>query len=84
MPRGKLVELVEFARGCKRSGFPIACFGHAGDGNIHCNIMVGDYLNPEVNRRADRALDELFGQVLAWGGAMHGEQHGIGLARLPW
>ncbi len=84
VPRGKLVELVEFARGLqKRSGFPIACFGHAGDGNIHCNIMVGDYLNPEVNRRADRALDELFGQVLAWGGAITGE-HGIGLARLPW
>jgi glycolate oxidase len=84
VPRGKLVELVEFAQGLqKRSGFPIACFGHAGDGNIHCNIMVGDYLNPAVNRRADAALDELFGQVLAWGGAITGE-HGIGLARLPW
>ncbi len=84
VPRGKLVELVEFARGLqKRSGFDIACFGHAGDGNIHVNIMVGDYENPQIRERADRALDELFGQVLAWGGAITGE-HGIGIARLPW
>lgn len=84
VPRGKIVELVAFARGLqKRSGFPIACFGHAGDGNIHVNIMVGEYKNPEINKRADAALDELFGQVLAWGGAITGE-HGIGLARLPW
>jgi glycolate oxidase len=36
-----------------------------------------------VKERADRALDELFRQVIAWGGAITGE-HGIGLAKLPW
>lgn len=84
VPRGKLVDLVEFARDLqRRSGFPIACFGHAGDGNIHVNIMVGDYDEPAIRKRADAALDELFSQIVAWGGAITGE-HGIGLAKMPW
>jgi len=84
VPRGKLVELIEFAKGLqKRSGFPIACFGHAGDGNIHVNIMVGEYEQPDIRERADAALDELFDQVIAWGGAITGE-HGIGVAKKPY
>jgi glycolate oxidase len=84
VPRGRLVDLVAFAsRLQKQSGFAIACFGHAGDGNIHVNIMVGDYENPEIRRRAEAALDALFGQVLAWNGSITGE-HGVGIAKLPW
>jgi glycolate oxidase len=84
VPRGRLVDLIKFAQGLqKRSGFPIACFGHAGDGNIHVNIMVGDYTNAEVHARGDAALDELFAQIVAWGGAITGE-HGIGLAKKRW
>ena len=49
---------------------------------IHCNVMV-DYKVPQAARRADAALDDLFHQVLAWGGAITGE-HGIGLAKKPW
>jgi len=84
VPRGRLVDLTAFAQGLqKRSGFPIACFGHAGDGNIHVNIMVGDYDAPGIRSRADAALDELFSQIVQWGGAITGE-HGIGLAKKPW
>jgi glycolate oxidase len=84
VPRGKLVDLIEFAQGLQtRSGFPVACFGHAGDGNIHVNIMVGEYEDPQIHARADAALDELFSQIIAWGGAITGE-HGIGLAKKPW
>jgi glycolate oxidase len=84
VPRGRLVELVRFARGLeRRSSLPIACFGHAGDGNIHVNVMVGDYDNPSVRAKAEGVLDELFRQVLDWGGAITGE-HGIGLAKLRW
>mgnify|MGYP003694690173 CR=1 FL=1 len=84
VPRGKLVDLVELCPGLQtRSGFPIACFGHAGDGNIHVNIMVGEYEDPQIHARADAALDELFSQIIAWGGAITGE-HGIGLAKKPW
>ena len=84
VPRGKLVELVEFARMLQEeTGIAIACFGHAGDGNIHTNLMVEDYGNPEVRKRADAALDILFAWVLKNGGAITGE-HGIGLAKKPW
>lgn len=84
VPRGRLVDLVEFAQGLQqRSGFPVACFGHAGDGNIHVNIMVGEYEDPQIHARADAALDELFSQIVAWKGAITGE-HGIGIAKMPW
>jgi FAD/FMN-containing dehydrogenase len=84
VPRGKLVELVEFAELLQAdSGFPVACFGHAGDGNIHVNIMVPDINDPAQSERADHALDKLFHQILAMGGVITGE-HGIGLAKKRW
>lgn len=84
VPRGKLVELVEFAELLQAdSGFSVACFGHAGDGNIHVNVMVPDMTDPEQRERAEHALDKLFRQVLAMGGAITGE-HGIGLAKQRW
>ena len=83
VPRGRLEDLFRFATRLQtKHQLPIACFGHAGDGNIHVNVMV-DFTESQANRRADAALDDLFRQVLAWGGAITGE-HGIGLARKPW
>ena len=84
VPRSKLVELVTFARQLEKdTGIPIACFGHAGDGNIHTNLMVRDYQDPQIRARADAALDRLFTWVLANNGAITGE-HGVGLAKKPW
>ncbi|MEI6350643.1 MAG: FAD-linked oxidase C-terminal domain-containing protein [Verrucomicrobiota bacterium] len=84
VPRGRLVDLAEFAAHLREKyGYPVACFGHAGDGNIHTNIMAVGYDQPEVKARVRQALDELFAQVLAWGGAITGE-HGIGLAKERW
>ena len=84
VPRSKLVELVEFARGLQEeTGIPVACFGHAGDGNIHTNLMVEDYADPEIKERADAAVDKLFKWVLANQGAITGE-HGVGLAKKKW
>ena len=84
VPRGKLVELVQFAGELQaESGFPIACFGHAGDGNIHVNIMVPDMTDPAQRARAEDALDKLFRFVLGIGGVISGE-HGIGLAKKRW
>jgi glycolate oxidase len=83
VPRGRLEDLFRFTAALqKRHGLPIACFGHAGDGNIHVNIML-DPDQPKAQRRSDAALDELFRQVLLWGGAITGE-HGIGLAKKRW
>ncbi len=83
VPRGRLEDLFAFtARLQKKSGLPIACFGHAGDGNIHVNIMYDENW-PRVKKRTRAALDQLFKQVLAWDGVITGE-HGIGLAKKPW
>src|SRR5213595_1994789 len=85
VPRSHLVDLIEFAGTLQeKHGFPIACFGHAGDGNIHVNIMADRYnRDPAVREKVDRALDDLFDQVLKWGGIITGE-HGIGLAKKRW
>lgn len=85
VPRGRLVDLAEFAEKLRvKYGYPIACFGHAGDGNIHVNIMAaGFHEQPAVRERVEQALDELFCQVLEWGGAITGE-HGIGIAKQRW
>jgi glycolate oxidase subunit GlcD len=84
VPRGKLVELVEFAEQLQvEFGFPVACFGHAGDGNIHVNIMVPTMDDPPIRERAEAALDRLFHQIIAWKGAITGE-HGIGIAKARW
>jgi glycolate oxidase len=83
VPRGRLEDLFRFtARLQKKIKLPIACFGHAGDGNIHVNIML-DAKDSAAVKRAEAALDELFRQVLAWNGAITGE-HGIGLAKKRW
>ncbi len=83
VPRGRLEELFTFADELRRKhGMPVACFGHAGDGNIHVNFMV-DESAPNIAARKEAALDDLFGRIIAMGGAITGE-HGIGLAKKPW
>lgn len=84
VPRSKLVALVEFAQELAASTtIPVACFGHAGDGNIHVNLMVEDYEDPEKKKPADEALDQLFNWILDNQGAITGE-HGVGLAKKRW
>ena len=83
VPRSRLEDLFAFAaRLQKQHKLQLACFGHAGDGNIHTNVMV-DFTQRGAKRRSEAALDELFRQVLMWGGAITGE-HGIGLAKKRW
>ncbi|MDR1191184.1 MAG: FAD-binding protein [Verrucomicrobiales bacterium] len=82
VPRGKLVDLFNFAEKLqKKFTVNVACFGHAGDGNIHVNLMVPPADARAANSR--RALNALFKQILAWRGSITGE-HGIGLAKKPW
>jgi glycolate oxidase len=83
VPRSRLEDLFAFAaRLQKKYNLLVACFGHAGDGNIHTNVMV-DMNQAGAKQRSQRALDELFAQVIAWGGSITGE-HGIGLAKMRW
>jgi FAD/FMN-containing dehydrogenase len=84
VPRSRLIDLVSFAAELQDEfGFPVACFGHAGDGNIHVNIMVPTMEDPAIRVRAEAALDKLFLQVIAWKGAITGE-HGVGIAKHRW
>jgi glycolate oxidase subunit GlcD len=84
VPRGRLVELVTFCETLQaRTGIAVACFGHAGDGNIHVNLMVGDMGDPRVAGPAEEALDQLFRFIIGIGGAITGE-HGVGLAKRRW
>jgi len=83
VPRSRLEDLFDFAAKLqKKHGIAVACFGHAGDGNIHTNIMV-DYTQPGAKKRSAAALDDLFKQILAWGGSITGE-HGVGIAKQRW
>jgi glycolate oxidase len=83
VPRGRLEDLFKFtAKLQQKTGFPIACFGHAGDGNIHVNVMVDDK-KPGVDEASRKVLDQLFTKILSWGGVITGE-HGVGLSRKPW
>lgn len=83
VPRGRLEELFQFAADLQeRHRLQLACFGHAGDGNIHVNVML-DTSDPAQSARSEACLDELFRGILAMGGAITGE-HGVGLAKKPW
>jgi glycolate oxidase len=57
-------------------------FGHAGDGNIHTNLMINKD-NPEELKRAGQAVREIFEATLECGGTISGE-HGIGITKAPY
>ncbi|MGD9902265.1 MAG: FAD-binding oxidoreductase [Vicinamibacterales bacterium] len=80
VPRGRvpaLFALVDAVR--HRHRLRIACFGHAGDGNIHVNLLV-DPADTDEMARATAAEQALFAGVVALGGSISGE-HGIGFAK---
>ncbi len=83
VPRSKIPELMKrLSELSERSGVPIVNFGHAGDGNIHVNIMT-DKRDEEEYTRAKGARDELFAICLELEGTISGE-HGIGLKKAPY
>jgi glycolate oxidase len=82
VPKGRIPQLFELVDRLKREyRLRIPCFGHAGDGNIHVNIMVTPGDEDEM-RRAHEAERVLFEGVVALEGSISGE-HGIGFAKAP-
>lgn len=82
VPKGRIPELFALVRRISDDfRLRIPCFGHAGDGNIHVNIMV-DPANEEEIARAHEAERVLFEGVVALEGSISGE-HGIGFAKAP-
>ncbi|MBW2027959.1 MAG: FAD-binding protein [Deltaproteobacteria bacterium] len=80
VPRSRMAELVSFLGSLeKKHHLPIPAFGHAGDGNIHVNIMF-DGQKPQEAGAVDKVVKELFRKVLDMGGTISGE-HGIGVTK---
>jgi glycolate oxidase len=82
VPKSKIPHMVRKIKEISDdTGLLIASFGHAGDGNIHVNIML-DKKNSEQVRKAETALELLFDYTLDLGGTISGE-HGIGITKAP-
>jgi glycolate oxidase len=82
VPRSRIPALIRTIREIARKyDLIIVNFGHAGDGNIHTNIML-DRQNDDELDRAEKAVAELFRAVLQLGGTLSGE-HGIGITKSP-
>jgi len=80
VPRTKIPDMLIFLRRLsEESGIRIVSFGHAGDGNIHVNIMV-DEENGEVYSKGLSLVKEIFSETLRLGGTISGE-HGVGLTK---
>jgi glycolate oxidase len=80
VPRSMLAEtfaLIE--KLTEKYQLTVGTFGHAGDGNLHPTVLC-DERNEDEMKRAHAFYDELYEQVLAWGGTVSGE-HGIGIAK---
>lgn len=83
VPRGRLPQLFDLVATLEREhALWMPSFGHAGDGNIHVNIMV-DPADADEVARAERAATALFQGVVALEGSISGE-HGVGFAKAPY
>jgi glycolate oxidase len=83
VPRGRIPELFRVLDELRATyGLRIAAFGHAGDGNIHVNLLV-DRTDRKERARATEAERVLFERVVALEGAISGE-HGIGFVKAPY
>ena len=83
VPRGRVPELFDVIAELKRTyNLRVASFGHAGDGNIHVNLLLTPG-NLDEAARAKEAEQFLFTRVVALEGSISGE-HGIGFAKAPY
>jgi glycolate oxidase len=82
VPPGAIAEMLRRVDGIgARQRLLMATFGHAGDGNLHVNVLTDEnHRDPEVAARIKTALGEIFRAALDLGGTLSGE-HGIGIAK---
>jgi len=83
VPRSAIPEVIQRLRGISaKYGLPIVIFGHAGDGNLHPNILF-DKRQPEQWAKVEQMVGEIFAASLALGGTLSGE-HGVGALKRPY
>lgn len=81
VPRFELPQLLYHVKEIgKKYGFHSVCYGHAGDGNLHVNIIKGNLSDEQWDTELPKAIRELFTEVVKLGGTISGE-HGIGLVQ---
>ncbi|MBI4667354.1 MAG: FAD-binding protein [Nitrospinae bacterium] len=83
VPRSRIPDLMtRLAALSEKIGMPIINFGHAGDGNIHVNVMT-DKRDKTEYERAKKAIDDVFRICLELEGTLSGE-HGVGISKAPY
>ncbi len=81
VPRAELPELLKIIKDLGTEyGFRSVCYGHAGDGNLHVNIVKGDMSDEDWKTKLPLGIRKLFKEVVRMGGTLSGE-HGIGLVQ---
>ena len=84
VPRAKLPQLLKGVKTISKNfGFKSVCYGHAGDGNLHVNIIKGNLTDDEWNNNITEGIREIFKLVIELGGTLSGE-HGIGFVQKPY
>lgn len=84
VPRMKIPELVRRTHKiCDKHGVRLICYGHAGDGNLHMNILISELTSEEWKKRIHEVTCEVFDTVTELGGSITGE-HGVGLIAKPY
>lgn len=81
VPRAELPVLLKGVKDIgKKYGFTSVCYGHAGDGNLHVNIIKGELSDEAWENDLPKGITEIFELCKALGGTISGE-HGIGLVQ---
>jgi glycolate oxidase len=81
VPRAELPQLLKGVKEIgKKYGFHSVCYGHAGDGNLHVNIIKGNLTDEQWNGSLKKGIVEIFELAKSLGGTISGE-HGIGLVQ---
>lgn len=81
VPRAELPRLLQGIKEIeKKYGFQSICYGHAGDGNVHVNIIKGNMSDEDWTNKLKKGIEEIFRLTVSLGGTISGE-HGIGLVQ---
>ena len=84
VPRYQLPNLLSHVKQVgERYGFKSVCYGHAGDGNLHVNIIRGSLTDAQWEHELPLAISDIFQEVVRLGGTLSGE-HGIGYVQRPY
>ena len=84
VPRAELPVLLAGVKEIgTKYGFRSVCYGHAGDGNLHVNIVRGELSDEAWKNQVPKGIREIFELVVSLGGTLSGE-HGIGLVQQPY